>query len=211
MARLHRDSVVEMNLLAAGTPLWVVSKNPAVMYVQAKVLRAAADGVVVKNPEGQEQTVKYSECMYVNEHLDCMEANELTKVLHVNQAAVYDILKQRFLKKQIYTYARPLLVVMNPFQSVPELYSSERILKYKGMVHQDDLPPHTFAVAQKMVTQLRENQRNQSCVISGESGAGKTETTKHVMKFFATRGSDAAGDDTVQAAIMMANPLLEAF
>uniref|UniRef100_A0A0G4HNF3 Myosin motor domain-containing protein n=1 Tax=Chromera velia CCMP2878 TaxID=1169474 RepID=A0A0G4HNF3_9ALVE len=211
---LFRKELNEVHLVR-GTPLWVVSKNPAEPYVQAKVLRVAADGVVVKNPEAEEQTFKFSECMYVNENLDCMEANDLSKVPHVNQAAVYDVLKQRFLKKQIYTYAGPLLVVMNPFRLDPELYSSERISMYKRYLRPHTFPykrylrPHTFAVAQKMLTQLRK--RNQCCVISGESGAGKTETFKHVMKFLATRGSDAEGDTTVQEAIMMANPLLEAF
>ena len=79
------------------------------------------------------------------------------------------------------TYTAHILLVVNPFQEFP-LYGEENVKKYKGKSIGSE-PPHIFAIADSAYRHMKNNKKSQSIVVSGESGAGKTETSKHVMKY----------------------------
>ncbi|CAM9373494.1 unnamed protein product [Pylaiella littoralis] len=157
--------------------------------------------------------------------------DDLIVLTHLHEPAILYTLHQRYIEDVIYTYTGPILLAINPFWRVP-LYTNEILEQYRrdGKTKAFDpdylspLPPHVYAIADNayrlMNNPTSENQkRNQSILVSGESGAGKTETTKIVMKYLAILGghdSEAllAGDDSVKSIeqqVLQSNPILEAF
>jgi len=116
-------------------------------------------------------------------------------------------LRARFLKKDIYTNVGTILIALNPYCALP-LYSDEILRTYARRKLGQELPPHSYNVAHDAFVGLRDFSQNQSIVISGESGAGKTETTKHCLQYLAYMAGSASG---VAAGILKTNPVLEAF
>ncbi|XP_053305045.1 myosin-IIIb-like [Spea bombifrons] len=128
----------------------------------------------------------------------------------LNEMRLLETLKSRFLEQKIYTYIGDILVAMNPFRELP-MYGTEVSDAY-GSKPLVSLPPHIFAVADRAYSALQGGSggspRNQCVVISGDSGAGKTESTKLILKHLVrrSRGSPRLGQQILQV-----NPLLEAF
>ncbi|XP_076218940.1 myosin-IIIb-like [Aptenodytes patagonicus] len=137
-------------------------------------------------------------------------AGDLAALAELDEAALLGGLRERFLRQQVYTDVGDILIAMNPFQPLP-LYGREVSERYQhhetGM-----LPPHIFAVASRayhaMLGRRGGGPRSQCIVISGESGAGKTESTKlllqHIMNL-------CKGNSQLEQQILQVNPLLEAF
>lgn len=111
------------------------------------------------------------------------------------------------------TYAGRLLIALNPFKAIAGLYEPAAITRYQNADTSrgfpPELPPHTYAVAQCAMDLMRVCKENQSCVVSGESGAGKTETARQLMQYFASDKEGSRGS-RVQDIILGANPVLEA-
>ncbi|KAK9810086.1 hypothetical protein WJX72_004563 [[Myrmecia] bisecta] len=135
--------------------------------------------------------------------------NDLTTLSYLNEASILHDLRQRYGADDIYTHAGPVLIAINPFKRVP-LYAPEIIQHYKarqGSQQADGYEPHVFLTADKAYKAMCTNSKSQSLVISGESGAGKTETTKIAMQYLA----GLAGGTGVEGQVLSTNPLLEAF
>ncbi|KAK2989432.1 hypothetical protein RJ640_018750 [Escallonia rubra] len=106
---------------------------------------------------------------------------------------------------------RSILIAVNPFTKLPHLYNVHMMEQYKGAPF-GDLSPHVFAVADASYRAMMSEGQSQSILVSGESGAGKTETTKLIMQYLTYVGGRAASDDrTVEQQVLESNPLLEAF
>lgn len=148
-------------------------------------------------------------CYIANEPFDPNAYPDIGLVPFTTIPCVLDFLKQRYLVNQIYTTADPLLVAINPFKDVG-LVGQETVLSYRDSNDVSKLPPHVFSIAKRAFDNIMSVSRCQSILVCGESGAGKTEATKHVMKFFASSKSGTM-DLKIQNAIMAANPVLEAF
>ena len=142
---------------------------------------------------------------------------DVAPLSHLNEPALLRLVERRYAKKQIYTRAGPVLVAMNPFESMEEsLYGPDQLALYQGSRPIVPPPPHVFEVAWSAYDALRGLVRGkegpQSIVINGESGAGKTETAKLITRYLT---SAAAGDDAVGAAVKQSlnasAPVLEAF
>jgi myosin heavy subunit len=112
------------------------------------------------------------------------------------------------MKNNIYTNVGDILISLNPFQVLP-LYTQDMLTNYK--VADDNLPPHIFALASSAYTGLLKNKTSQSCIISGESGAGKTEATKQILSFLAKASSANQGQGKLEQQVLKANPVMEAF
>ena len=122
---------------------------------------------------------------------------DLTQVAVVDADACLDVLKKRFDDKTIYTNCGPLLVAVNPYRELPALYTTGSLDQHAQLLPSDgEPPPHAFAMAARAHARLMQEGRDQAIVISGESGAGKTETAKFLLQYLARVAS--AGEETLQ-------------
>lgn len=101
-----------------------------------------------------------------------------------------------------------ILIAVNPYKEIPEMYSNATIKSYQGK-SLGEKAPHVFAIADKAFRDMRVFKQSQSIIVSGESGAGKTESTKHLLKYLCEGWGAQAGP--IQQKILDANPVLEAF
>jgi myosin heavy subunit len=133
----------------------------------------------------------------------------------LNESAILHNLRIRFKKDLIYTFVSTILISVNPFKML-ELYSAETLEKYTSGTAGNS--PHCWAIADNAFKALMADQTSQSCVISGESGAGKTEATKLVLQYLAEvsgaiggkASTVAEGDESLEQQILQANPVMEA-
>lgn len=135
---------------------------------------------------------------------------DLTSLSYLHEAAVLHNIKVRYSRQCIYTYSGIVLIAMNPFQRVP-MYSQELVRAYSGK-RRGELEPHLFAVAEDAFRGMIRDKKNQSIIVSGESGAGKTVSAKYIMRYFATADNEERESvNEVEAQVMATNPILEAF
>lgn len=130
---------------------------------------------------------------------------DLIQLSYLNEPAVLHNLRYRYVEDKIYTRAGPVLIAINPFKNVP-LYTNSLLQLYRNK-SKDDLGPHVYMTAESAFGAMMRDGVNQSIIISGESGAGKTETAKIAMQYLAAVG----GGGGVENEILQTNPILEAF
>lgn len=130
------------------------------------------------------------------------------ELMFLNEATLLNNILTRYKKNKIYTYVANILLAVNPYEDIADLYSSNTIKKYQGK-SLGELPPHVFAIADKAFRDMKSLKQSQSIIVSGESGAGKTESTKYILKYLCELWAKAAGP--VEQKILDANPILEAF
>ncbi|XP_041061501.1 unconventional myosin-Vb-like [Carcharodon carcharias] len=151
---------------------------------------------------------KTEEFLYLRNPDILMGENDLTALSYLHEPAVLHNLKVRFLESNnIYTYCGIVLVAINPYEQLP-LYGDDVIYAYSGQ-NVGDMDPHIFAVAEEAYKQMARNEKNQSIIISGESGAGKTMSAKYIMHYFATVGGSAS-ETNVEQMVLASNPIMEA-
>lgn len=128
----------------------------------------------------------------------------------VNMDGFLDNLKLRYEKKQIYTYIGEQLVAMNPYMLIEGLYSKEMIAEYQRK-YLFEVQPHVFAVADDTFRSLMKTGRDQCVIVTGESGAGKTEASKIFMKYISAVSQEGHTSDDIKQKLLQSNPVLEAF
>uniref|UniRef100_W5N770 Myosin VC n=1 Tax=Lepisosteus oculatus TaxID=7918 RepID=W5N770_LEPOC len=134
--------------------------------------------------------------------------NDLTALSYLHEPAVLHNLKVRFVdSKIIYTYCGIILVAINPYKQLP-IYGDAIIHAYSGQ-NMGDMDPHIFAVAEEAYKQMARNSKNQSIIVSGESGAGKTVSARYAMRYFATV-SKSSSKTRVEDKVLASNPITEA-
>ncbi|XP_011912973.1 PREDICTED: unconventional myosin-Ic [Cercocebus atys] len=126
-----------------------------------------------------------------------------------SEAAFIENLRRRFRENLIYTYIGPVLVSVNPYRDL-QIYSRQHMERYRGVSFYE-VPPHLFAVADTVYRALRTERRDQAVMISGESGAGKTEATKRLLQFYAETCPAPERGGAVRDRLLQSNPVLEAF
>ncbi|CAI4064820.1 hypothetical protein N7582_002800 [Saccharomyces uvarum] len=147
-----------------------------------------------------------------------LEATEdLTSLSYLNEPAVLHAIKQRYSQLNIYTYSGIVLIATNPFDRVDQLYTQDMIQAYAGK-RRGELEPHLFAIAEEAYRLMKNDKQNQTIVVSGESGAGKTVSAKYIMRYFAS--VEEENSTTIQHQVEMSeteqrilatNPIMEAF
>ncbi|CAN8095733.1 unnamed protein product [Discula destructiva] len=147
-------------------------------------------------------------------------SDDLTNLSHLNEPAVLQAIRLRYLQKEIYTYSGIVLIAANPFARVDSLYVPGMVQVYAGKQRATQAP-HLFAIAEEAFADMVRDQKNQTIVVSGESGAGKTVSAKYIMRYFATRESPdnpsgkskkhAEAMSETEEQILATNPIMEAF
>ncbi|KAH0487711.1 MAG: hypothetical protein KVP17_000767 [Porospora cf. gigantea B] len=199
-----------MQVWSCDAPL--VKTNPDELYAKCVVLPGSTKTMLKLRqlePEVNEAFDSANEnCHNVNTGTDALSYPDIGGLPHTNSAAVLDYMRVRFLKGNIYCTADPLLVAINPFKNVGG--TTQEDIAHTASQAVEKCLPHTFTIAKTAAENLINVQKSQTIIVSGESGAGKTEATKLAMRFFAfSKGS--SGDSKIQEAVMGANPVLEAF
>ena len=135
--------------------------------------------------------------------------DDLTTLSYLHEPAVLHNVKTRYARHMIYTFSGIVLVAVNPYQRL-NLYGYETVKAYAGMPL-GHLEPHLFAVSENAFRCMVHDKRNQSIIVTGESGAGKTVSTKYIMRYFASVESKDATMTEVEEQVMATNPVMEAF
>ncbi|MCJ1321101.1 hypothetical protein MMC15_006445 [Xylographa vitiligo] len=195
--------------------VWV--KDPSVAFVRGWVVEELERRrLLIQCDDGSQREVDSESIDKVNP-AKFDKADDMAELTHLNEASVVHNLHMRYQADLIYTYSGLFLVTVNPYCPLP-IYSNEYIKMYKGR-SRDDTKPHIYAMADGAFRSLVEEGENQSILVTGESGAGKTENTKKVIQYLAA----VATSDTpsgrsgvrqltnLSQQILRANPILEAF
>ncbi|XP_051865586.1 unconventional myosin-Ib-like [Pristis pectinata] len=118
-------------------------------------------------------------------------------------------LKERFSKSEIYTYIGSVVISINPYKMLP-IYGQEKINEYRNSNFYE-LSPHIYAIADEAYRSLRDRNKDQCVLITGESGSGKTEASKLVMSYIAAVCGKGEEVNQVKEQLLQSNPILEAF
>ncbi|CDI78780.1 hypothetical protein EAH_00036960 [Eimeria acervulina] len=217
------DPCVAPEELVQGMNVWCdaapsVLEDSAVLFAKCLVLDANdIQRVLLREiaiPE-REFVASLNHLFHCNENTDALSVSDLGLLAHPNAASVLELLKMRYMQDVVYTWADPLLISINPFCDLKNC-TQEEIKLYSEAMNVGVLPPHIFSIARRAVDNINATGINQTILVSGQSGAGKTEATKQIMRYLATASGEveAAGkpkDTRIEASVMAANPVLEAF
>ncbi|XP_035775746.1 myosin heavy chain, muscle-like isoform X23 [Anopheles albimanus] len=191
---------------------WVPDEKEG--YLLGEIKATKGDLVTVGLPGGEEKNFKKDLLSQVNPP-KFEKVEDMADLTYLNEAAVLHNLRQRYYAKLIYTYSGLFCVVINPYKRYP-LYTNRCAKMYRGK-RRNEVPPHLFAVSDGAYVNMLTNHENQSMLITGESGAGKTENTKKVIAYFATIGASGKKDEnaekkgSLEDQVVQTNPVLEAF
>ncbi|KAK5159638.1 hypothetical protein LTR04_004956 [Oleoguttula sp. CCFEE 6159] len=196
---------------------YVWLKDATAAFVRGWIVEELGEGrILVQCDDGSQREEALESVDKVNP-AKFDKADDMAELTHLNEASVVHNLHMRYQADLIYTYSGLFLVTVNPYCPLP-IYTRDYINMYRGR-SRDDTKPHIFAIADEAFRNLVEEGANQSILVTGESGAGKTENTKKVIQYLAA----VATSDTPRAKsggkhltnlseqILRANPILEAF
>lgn len=189
--------------------VWIPDEKDG--FVIGEIVSTKGD-IITVTYKGEEKALKKDQVQQVNppKYEKCEDMSNLT---YLNDASVLYNLKERYYANLIYTYSGLFCVAINPYKRFP-IYTNRVIKMYRGRRRQE-MPPHLFAIADGAYSDMIANRENQSMLITGESGAGKTENTKKVIAYFANVGATSKkGDEnkpTLEDQVVQTNPVLESF
>ncbi|ROW10367.1 hypothetical protein VMCG_02082 [Cytospora schulzeri] len=207
------DGIEGENDFSGKRYVWL--KDPQTAFVKGWVVEDLGDNrILVQCDDGSQREVDAESVDKVNP-AKFDKANDMAELTHLNEASVVHNLHMRYQSDLIYTYSGLFLVTVNPYCPLP-IYTSEYVNMYKGR-NREDNKPHIFAMADEAFRNLVEEGQNQSILVTGESGAGKTENTKKVIQYLAAVANSESSTrnrgqhSSLSAQILRANPILEAF
>ncbi|XP_012664984.1 unconventional myosin-VI isoform X5 [Otolemur garnettii] len=189
-----------------GKPVW--APHPTDGFQMGNIVDIGPDSLTIEplNHNGKTFLALINQ-VFPAEEDSKKDVEDNCSLMYLNEATLLHNIKVRYSKDRIYTYVANILIAVNPYFDIPKIYSSETIKSYQGK-SLGTMPPHVFAIADKAFRDMKVLKMSQSIIVSGESGAGKTENTKFVLRYLTE--SYGTGQD-IDDRIVEANPLLEAF
>ncbi|KAA3454750.1 myosin-8-like isoform X6 [Gossypium australe] len=196
--------------ILVGSHVWV--EDPDVAWVDGEVKEVKGEEITVDSTSGKTIVAKTSNVYPKDPEFPSCGVDDMTRLAYLHEPGVLQNLKCRYDINEIYTYTGNILIAVNPFRRLPHLYSSHMMEQYKGAAF-GELSPHPFAVADASYRHMINEGISQSILVSGESGAGKTESTKMLMRYLAYMGGrvSKAEERSVEQKVLESNPVLEAF
>ncbi|KAG0503503.1 hypothetical protein HPP92_003575 [Vanilla planifolia] len=195
--------------IVVGSHVWV--EDPVLAWIDGEVLQINGHDVHVRTTSGKKVVANVSKVFPKDTEAPPGGVDDMTRLSYLHEPGVLQNLAMRYELNEIYTYTGNILIAVNPFQRLPHLYDTHMMGQYKGAGF-GELSPHVFAVADVAYRAMINEGKSNSILVSGESGAGKTETTKMLMRYLAYLGGRSGIEGrTVEQQVLESNPVLEAF
>ncbi|XP_028840305.1 unconventional myosin-VIIa-like isoform X2 [Denticeps clupeoides] len=199
-----------MVILQQGDYVWLDLKTGREFDVPVGAVVKLCDSgqIQVLDDEGQEHWISVQNATNIKPmHPTSVQGVEdMIRLGDLNEAGILRNLLIRYNDHIIYTYTGSILVAVNPYQLLP-IYTADHIRLYTNKKI-GEMPPHIFGIADNCYFNMQRNNKDQCCIISGESGAGKTESTKLILQFLAAISGQHSW---IEQQVLEANPILEAF
>ncbi|KAL0925889.1 hypothetical protein M5K25_004263 [Dendrobium thyrsiflorum] len=195
--------------IVVGSHVWV--ENAEIAWIDGEVTEIKGGDATIVTTDGKTIVTSLSNIYPKDTEAPPAGVDDMTKLAYLHEPGVLHNLGCRFALNEIYTYTGNILIAVNPFRRLPHLYDVHMMEQYKGASF-GELSPHLFAVADACYRAMINEHGSQSILVSGESGAGKTETTKMLMRYLAFMGGRSGTEGrTVEQQVLESNPVLEAF
>ncbi|KAK6739916.1 hypothetical protein RB195_008418 [Necator americanus] len=201
------------------THTWV--PDTAEGFVIASIGVEEGNHYTLTMPDGTTKKMGKEECQEINP-AKFEKVEDMSSLTFLNEASVLHNLRQRYYSMMIYTYSGLFCVFINPYKMLP-IYTDTVQAMYVNK-RRSEMPPHLFAVSDEAYRNMMTDHENQSVLITGESGAGKTENTKKVIAYFANIGAQSKKspaersvrfkdevENSLENQVVQANPAIEAF
>ena len=191
-----------------NTPIWIYKKNN---WFSGYIISINENNneFNIKDEEGNEYTISKTDIELRNKNKEDDDLSDLIDLPHLNEPSMLNSLKIRYKSDIIYTFTGPILIALNPFKEI-NIYGD------KYLNSEIDIP-HIYSISKNAYDSILNNYKmDQSILVSGESGAGKTQSTKYLMKYLANLSSNANLNkeilsNGIEDRILESNPILEAF
>lgn len=205
------------NFFTEGARVWLKENG---QHYPSTVLTCAEGIIVFRTDYGQVYT--YKQRSITHQKVTAMHPTstngleDMAALIDLHEGAIMHNLFQRYQQNKIYTYIGSIVASVNPYKAIPGLYDHTTVEQYSRH-HLGEIPPHIFAIANECYRCLWKRHDNQCVLISGESGAGKTESTKLILKFLSAVSqhslelSRKEKTSSVEQAILESSPIMEAF
>ncbi|CAI9260809.1 unnamed protein product [Lactuca saligna] len=196
--------------IIVGSQVWV--EDPEIAWIDGDVVEIKGADIKIKLSSGKDVVTTSAHVHPKDPEAPPCGVDDMTKLAYLHEPGVLQNLKSRYNMDEIYTYTGNILIAVNPFKRLPHLYDKHMMEQYKG-AGLGELSPHPYAIADSSYRQMVNEGISQSILVSGESGAGKTESTKNLMQYLAYMGGrpPAPGQRSVEQQVLESNPVLEAF
>ncbi|CAL8107310.1 unnamed protein product [Orchesella dallaii] len=197
-----------MVIVTRGDYIWIepASGREFDVAIGAKVISAEGRRIQVRDDDGKEIWLTPERRIKAMHPSSIQGVEDMISLGDLHEAGILRNLLIRYNENLIYTYTGSILVAVNPYQILP-IYTAEQIKLYKDKKI-GELPPHIFAIGDNSYGNMKRYGQDQCIVISGESGAGKTESTKLILQYLA---AISGKHSWIEQQILEANPILEAF
>ncbi|XP_018103359.1 unconventional myosin-VIIa isoform X2 [Xenopus laevis] len=204
------NQALKPSTLLPGDYVWLDLKTGREFDVPVGAVVKLCDSgqIQVLDDEGNEHWISPQNATHIKPmHPTSIHGVEdMIRLGDLNEAGILRNLLIRYREHLIYTYTGSILVAVNPYQLLP-IYTPDQIRLYTNRKI-GEMPPHIFAIADNCYFNMQRNNKDQCCIISGESGAGKTESTKLILQFLAAISGQHSW---IEQQVLEANPILEAF
>ncbi|EFA79637.1 myosin [Heterostelium album PN500] len=184
-------------------------------WTSGEIIDETAETIIAKDENGKEVNISRADLKMQNPSIQ-EGIDDMTNLSYLHEPAVVHNLIRRYELNTIYTYTGTILIAINPYCKL-SLYTKEMIDSFCDQPIAK-LPPHVYAIAEASYREMLNHQKNQSILVSGESGAGKTESTKFLLQYFAAMGEkmgqsqqETAENNNIESQVIKSTPILEAF
>ncbi|KNC86589.1 hypothetical protein SARC_01270 [Sphaeroforma arctica JP610] len=188
---------------------WIWVKDEADTFIAGNITEDKGETYSVRLTNGKVVEINKNDSYKMNPP-KFEKVEDMAELAYLNEPAVLDNLTKRYQSNLIYTYSGLFCVVVNPYKRLP-IYTPDVVDMYQGKRRQE-MPPHVYNIADSAYRNMLNDRENQSILITGESGAGKTENTKKVIQYIAaTAAGPDKGKGQLEEQLLQCNPVLEAF
>lgn len=173
-------------------------------WEECDVVNSNQQQLSLRLASGEQRTVNRNQCQFAYRNPSAVEAaDDFLTLPNLDEPNILHSLRVRYWKGIVYSYTGPILIAVNPWRAV-DIYNINMLEGFKAGKHKS---PHIFGVATKAFKDLMANRKNQCILISGESGAGKTESTKYVLQVLTVAGDIRTGASaSIEQQVMLTNP-----